>query len=194
MIYKLILFVIVAWILLNYSNRPYVDDNKLNICFSSPGGGKTTLYAHIVDKLTRKKKKVYGNVPITLPPEQAQYFRLIENPKKDIGRYDYHRCTILIDESGVDFNNRDWKSTSQAFIKYIKYHRHFNCTMWWFSQSYNDMDKTIRTLADNIYHIKKTFFHMLGVNKRFKLRKIDRLVGINQLTNQLEDIYMNHLD
>lgn len=174
---------------MNYNNRPYEHTNKLNICFASPGGGKTTLYAHIVDKLTADQTKVYGNVPLTLPEEQAKYFRLIENPRKDIGKYDYHDCVILIDESGVDFNNRDWKNTTQAFIKYIKYHRHFRCTMWWFSQSYNDMDKTIRTLADNIYYINKTFLNSLGIGTTFKIRKIDRMVGINELTSQLEDMY-----
>ena len=137
----------------------------LNVYFGVPGSGKTTFAAYLTrwalhenalirfcrrhgnpltrlilnSKYLKRRISVYSNVPIT------GAYRL--DAKVDIGHYMIEDAKIIIDEAGIEYNNRNYKSFPQEAIYFYKYHRHYRVSVDVFSQSYEDMDVT------RLYHL-----------------------------------------
>lgn len=124
-------------------------DLIITIYFGPPGVGKSCMAALIARKCLKRKQTVYSNLPIT-------GCRILD-PKADLGVFDTVDAKILIDEASVVFNNRRFKDMPQHVIEYLKYHRHHLDSIDFFSQSWDDIDITIRRLAQKLYLIKKTF-------------------------------------
>ncbi len=174
----------------------------LNVYFGVPGSGKTTfaayltkwaLHENILIRLCRKhpnrltnlflnsrylKRRidVFSNVPIT------GAYQL--NAKEDIGRFMIEDAKIIIDEAGIEYNNRNYKTFSQEAIYFYKYHRHYKASVDIFSQSYEDMDVTLRRLAQNFYVVRRSLVPFCVV-----ARKIRRKVGVDEHTKQIMDLY-----
>ena len=87
-------------------------------------------------------------------------------------------------EAGIEYNNRAYKTFSPAAIYWYKYHRHYKCPVDVFSQSYEDMDITLRRLAQNYFVVKKSLLPRFVVCKRIR-----RKVGIDENTHQIIDHY-----
>jgi len=175
---------------------------QLNVYFGVPGSGKTTLAAYFAKKcqkeslvikickrfpcwLTNKiingkhwKRviKVFSNVPIQ--------GTLKLDARKDIGHVMIEDGKMIIDEAGVEFNSRSYKTFSQEAIKFFKYHRHYGVSVDVFSQSHEDMDITLRRLAQKFYIVKKSLIPYFIV-----LKPINRKVGIDDMTHQITDMY-----
>ena len=175
---------------------------QLNVYFGVPGSGKTTYAAHLAracsresiiiklckrfpNRFTRwilkgnnwkRKIPVWSNVPID--------GTLKLNAKEDIGVYQIQDGKMIIDEAGVEFNNRDYKSFPKSAVKFFKYHRHYGVSVDVFSQSFEDMDVTLRRLAQNFYVVKRSMLPFFVVTKRIR-----RKVGIDDNTHQLCDHY-----
>lgn len=174
----------------------------VNVYFGVPGSGKTTFAAHltkwalhenIIIRICRKydnaitrlilksgylKRKidVYSNVPIT------GAYKL--DAKSDIGKYMIKDGKIIIDEAGIEYNNRSYKTFPVEAIYFYKYHRHYETSVDIFSQSYEDMDVTLRRLAQNFYVVRKSLIPFCVV-----ARRIRRKVGIDEQTKQIADLY-----
>lgn len=138
----LFLFVLL-WTFLNRARHPK-HPLQLNIYFGVPGSGKTTYAAYLAKQAQRESiiirlcrrfpcrfthwilsgsnwKRAYpvwSNVPI-----QGTYQL---NAKSDIGVYMIQDGKMIIDEAGVEFNNRDYKAFPKSAIRFFKYHR---CSM-----------------------------------------------------------------
>lgn len=119
---------------------------------------------------------VYSNVPIT------GSYKL--DAKNDLGHYMVYDGKVIIDEAGIEFNNRNYKNFSQENIYFFKYHRHYETNVEVFSQSFEDMDITIRRLARQFYLVKQSIIPYFVT-----LRKIHRKVGIDSNTHQIIDWY-----
>lgn len=174
----------------------------LSVYFGVPGSGKTTLAAYFtkwalhenaIIRLCRKYNNsvsrfilssgylkrcidVYSNVPIT------GAYQL--DAKADIGKYMIEDAKIIIDEAGIEYNNRDFKSFPKDAIYFYKYHRHYRCSVDVFSQSFDDMDVTLRRLAQNFYVVRKSFVPFCVV-----ARRIRRKVGVDDQTKQIADLF-----
>lgn len=174
----------------------------LNVYFGVPGSGKTTFAAYLTrwalhenpliafcrrhpNRLTalllnsrylKRRIDVYSNVPIT------GAYQL--DAKTDIGRYMIEDAKIIIDEAGIEYNNRNYKSFSQEAIYFYKYHRHYRTSVDVFSQSYDDMDVTLRRLAQNFYVVRRSLVPFCVV-----ARRIRRKVGVDEHTKQIMDLY-----
>lgn len=174
----------------------------LNVYFGVPGSGKTTFAAHLTkwalhengiirfcrkheNALTKAVLKsgylkrridVYSNVPIT------GAYQL--NAKEDIGNYMIEDAKIIIDEAGIEYNNRSYKTFPQEAIYFYKYHRHYKTSVDVFSQSFEDMDVTLRRLAQNFYVVRKSMIPFCVV-----ARRIRRKVGVDEQTKQIADLY-----
>ena len=175
---------------------------QLNVYFGVPGSGKTTYAAFLARQAQRESifiklcrrypnrfsnwilagrcfKRafpVWSNVPISGTYEL--------DAKKDLGVYLIQDGKLIIDEAGVEFNNRDYKSFPKPAIKFFKYHRHYGLSVDVFSQSFEDMDVTIRRLAQNFYVVRKSLIPFFIVTKR-----VFRKVGIDETTHQICDHY-----
>lgn len=149
---------------------------SIKIYFGVPGSGKTTLAARLVLLNLKKGIKTYSNVPI----KGALLY-----DASDIGAYDISDGEMIIDEAGIQFNNRKFKTLPQSTIEWFKLSRHYGIrNIHIFSQSYDDMDITLRRLADEIYVVKRSIIPFV-----FAIRRIKVKVGIDKDTHQIMDQY-----
>lgn len=191
-----VLFFLYRWIL------PKKAGLVVNVFFGVPGSGKTTFAAYLAkeaakeswvirlakkhpcrfsEKLLashffRRSQPVYSNVPIT------GTYKL--EPQTDIGKVMVVDGKVIIDEAGIEYNNRNFKAFPPDAIYWYKYHRHYECSVDIFSQSYEDMDITLRRLAQNYFVVKKSL-----LPKFIVVKKIRRKVGIDENTHQIIDKY-----
>ena len=196
-----IVLIAVLWAMFDRARHPK-HKLQLNVYFGVPGSGKTTYAAYlskscakesIVIRLCRRfpcrftswilngrnwKRKipVWSNVPI------KGTYRL--DARNDIGVSMISDGKMIIDEAGVEFNNRNYKNLPQEAIKWFKYHRHYGVSVDVFSQSFEDMDVTLRRLAQNFYVVKRSIVPFMVITKRIR-----RKVGIDDNTHQLCDHY-----
>lgn len=137
--------------------------NFLDLYFGIPGSGKTTVGAWFSKKAQKKGKKVFSNVDI-----KGNY---ILSPLDDLGKYQIQDATIIIDEAGLEFDNRAFKTYPKNCNFFFKYHRHYNCDIIFLSQDL-DIDIKIRKLATNYYLLSKSFIPFFIKRKTIK-KKID---------------------
>lgn len=154
--------------------------SNCTIFYGGPGSGKTTLACFYARKALASGIPVYSNVPIT------GCFVLDKN---DLGSYAIHDALILIDEAGISYNNRDFRSnfsgSSQSrALEWWKKHRHEGCECMVFSQGFDDMDKKIQTLGSHYYIVRQSLFGFFIVSKR--IRKSPQ---IDKMTHQPIDEY-----
>lgn len=135
----------------------------ISIYIGAVGSGKTTMAAKLATQALRKGRKVYSNIheitgviPITID---------------DIGKYKLHDALVIIDEAGIEYNNRlsmekrGKQSMSQDAIRWWKLSRHFRCDAVIFSQA-QDFDVTLRRLAERIYILRKSLIPCFSSYKR----------------------------
>lgn len=196
-----IILLALLWCLIDRARHPK-HPLQLNVYFGVPGSGKTTYAAYLARQAQRESlvirlcrrfpnrftgwilngknwKRAYpvwSNVPI------EGTYQL--NAKSDIGVYMIQDGKMIIDEAGVEFNNRDYKAFPKTAIRFFKYHRHYGVSVDVFSQSFDDMDVTLRRLAQNFYVVRKSILPFFVTTK-----KIRRKVGIDDNTHQLVDAY-----
>ena len=175
----------------------------LNVYFGVPGSGKTTYAAYLTrqclkeswvirlcrrwpenklckrvieGKYFRRPLSVFSNVPIT------GAYKL--DPQKDIGHYMISDGKVIVDEAGIEYNNRFFKSFPPEAIYFYKYHRHYQTSVDVFSQSYDDMDVTLRRLAQAYYIVRRSLVPFCVTT-----RLIRRRVGVDDNTHQIGDLY-----
>lgn len=148
----------------------------VKIYFGVPGSGKTTHAARTVYHNLRKGVQTYSNVPI-----KGSFMY----DARDLGKYRIENCDLVIDEASIDFNNRKFKSLPQETIQFLKYYRHYGIRdIYVYSQSYEDMDITIRRLATEIYVVHRSLLPGVFFTRRIKVR-----IGIDEDTHQITDLY-----
>lgn len=124
--------------------------------FGLPGSGKTTTIARIayktskaIDKGKSKYKIIVGNVALKNIPH---YYQI---DFKTIGKIGYPGALILIDEASIAADSRRWDMTSNKFIEYLLMHRHWQNDMFFFTQIWNRVDKTIRDITEECVLLHK---------------------------------------
>lgn len=149
----------------------------LSIYFGVPGCGKSTHAASIVRRNLKKNIKTYVNYPI------AGGF--LFDPLTDLGNFNISNCDVILDEASIDFNNRKFKSMPQNVIGWFKKYRHYGVrNIYVYSQSYDDMDITIRRLANRMFLIKKCLLPWFC-----QYRQIIKRIQIDDLTKQVIDAF-----
>lgn len=197
--------VLLVLLLFFYPMRPMSRkvSHVLNVYFGVPGSGKTTFAAWLTKQCNRESwvvkairrwpnsrllkwligtfsfrraLPVWSNVPIT------GAYKL--DPQKDIGHYMIFGGKVIIDEAGIEYNSRFFKTFPPEAIYFYKYHRHYQTSVDVFSQSYEDMDITLRRLAQHYYVVKKSLVPFCVT-----CRLIRRKVGVDDQTHQIADLY-----
>ena len=115
----------------------------LSLYFGIPGAGKSTFAAYLAKKDMKKGRKVWSNFGIT---------GAMKCEKSDFGKYMMTDGRLIIDEAGLEYDNRKMAMTNDE-IYFFKYHRHYQLDVDFFSQGL-DVDIKIRKLARHIYLIK----------------------------------------
>lgn len=175
----IIFFVLFIFDILFTTLRSPPRSGSVRIWFGLPGSGKTTFCAWLVRKDLKKKKRVYSNVPI-LGAYQVSV-------KNDISFYDISNAHLIIDEAGIDYNNRQFSGKngmSQGQIEWWKLIRHYKVSAEIVSQSYQDMDVTLRRLSSDLYIVKKSLIPYFVT-----CRKIKRTIGIDEIQHIPVDMF-----
>lgn len=141
----------------------FIRKCSIELYFGIPGAGKTTFAAYLAAKAFKKKRPVFSNVFI----KGAYQYK-----KSDLGKYCIENALVIMDEAGLEFDNRKMSMTDDE-IYFMKYHRHYQNDVIFFSQGL-DVDIKIRKLAQHLYLLVPSLI------PGFILRKaIDRKVGID---------------
>lgn len=145
----------------------------ITIVFGGVGSGKTAYLQRLAVKF-HKKREVYANCDLSF----CHTFHT-----SSLGFRSFPRGSlILIDEAGIEYNNRSFKSLPIETIEYLKLHRHYGVDIVVVSQAYDDMDITFRRLADRLFQIKKIGLFSL-------IRPINHRITIDKETEQIIDGY-----
>lgn len=157
-----------------------------------PGSGKSTIAAYLVKKCNKwnnirkfickkifRSKKFKDRTAMSNVPIKNSY----ELVRSDIGNYLIHDSDLIIDEAGLEFGNRDFKSFTKNEMKFFKKHRHYRCNIYMFSQGF-DVDLKLRDLCTRLYLVEKSLIPFF-----IHCKKIKKYVGIDELTGQLVDKY-----
>lgn len=157
-----------------------------------PGAGKTTIAAYLVRKCQKwnkirrficvkifRMKNFVDRVPMSNVPIKGSL--MLE--RSDIGNFNISDSDLIIDEAGLEFGNRDFKSFTKSEMKFFKKHRHYRCNIYMFSQGF-DVDLKLRDLCTRLYLVEKSFIPFF-----VHCKKIKKFVGIDELTGQLVDKY-----
>lgn len=137
--------------------------------FGLCGCGKTTILAKIalqesklIDKHKSRFKCILSNVPLNIPHCYFIPFDLV-------GVYDFADTLILVDEGSVECDSRDWKNIRKSLVDWMMLHRHYNCDMCFFSQTYNGVDKKIRMLCERVFYVQKRGLFGRWVTKYYRI-------------------------
>ena len=202
-----VFILVIAFII--FAKTRFYDEKILTVYFGLPGAGKSTFAAHLAKECLKESfvvrflrshcdkypifnkwleagrigifnlriaTPVYSNVPI------AGAYEIDANT--DVGFYMIRDGKLIIDEAGIEYNNRAYKSMSKEIIKWFKLHRHYRMSVDVFSQSFEDMDITLRRLAYRYYLVQKS-----AIPNVILCRRIYRRVGVDPMTHQIVDQY-----
>ena len=146
----------------------------IRVFFGSPGCGKTT---QAVKHMRRTRRRLcFGNFNHSVP--NARVCDL-----SDLGEWTFpYGSYIMVDEAGIEYNSRAYKTLPKHTIAWFKLHRHHGADIDVFSQSWEDMDITLRRLTDELWYM-----YRLGP---FTLcRRVFKRVTVDQNTEQIIDGY-----
>ena len=146
----------------NFFTGEYVNPYPLIFVFAKKGQGKSTLLAKQAVLHLRKGWKVYSTEPIpgtTLIPVND-----LCNVALAPG------SLLLIDEVGLIWHARDFKTMPKSTIEWFKLQRHRRVKVIMCSQTW-DVDKAIRQLSDELWILRKQF-RVFCYGKRI-LRQMD---------------------
>lgn len=149
----------------------------ISVYFGGTGSGKSTIGVAESEKTKKAGFPVYANYPI------QGTFRL--DPVHDLGFKHLNPGRAIIDEAGIDYNNRKFKSMPQENIEWLKLHRHYKVSVMIMSQSFEDMDVTFRRLAHRYYLVKPAWYS----RKIICAIPIRRSIGIDDTTHQIVDMF-----
>ncbi len=152
---------LIGAIVVIYYAFKYRNKYKLFMLFGKKGCGKTTNICKHSFKYLKKGKEVYCT-------EHIPGTRYISySDVKDIGKYKYpENAVIFIDEVGMIWDNREFKSFNPEVRNWFKLQRHYKNTVYLYSQHF-DIDLKLRNLVDGMY-IGKSYMNCLSVFKSIR--------------------------
>lgn len=156
-----IVLLVLSWVY-NFFTGEYVNPYPFIFVFAKKGQGKSTFLAKQAVLHLRKGWKVYSTEPIpgcTLIPVKDLCNIALEPGS-----------LLLIDEVGLIWHSRDFKSMPKSTIEWWKLQRHRRIKAIVCSQTW-DIDKALRSLCDELWILKKQF-RVFSYGKRI-LRQMD---------------------
>lgn len=144
MLFFVLLFVFSSVCFLSYCSKKYNNPNKLIFIFGKKGSGKSTYMVSLMLKHLRKGWTVYTNMTDVAIPgvrimDVQQLITCVPDP----------HSVLFIDEGGLIWDNRGFKSFDKGYTEFFKLQRKYKCKVYINSQDF-DIDKKIRQLTDSM--------------------------------------------
>lgn len=147
--------------------------------FGVPGCGKTTNLVKLARKELRRLKKKYEEI-FTI---NFECDGCIPIEYEDLANFKFKNCLILIDEITMDADNRSFKTFPKEIRDFFILHRHLGIDIVYATQNYENVDKKIRDLTNDLWYMSKSVVPLL---KAFTVsKKIYRNININEYTSEL---------
>lgn len=178
---KILLVVPVLILLLNFRYRSLNNPYKLYMVFGKKGSGKSTYLCKLAKSYLNKKYIVYTNMTDCKIPG----VRLID-PEKLGDFVPEPRSCVLLDEVGMLYDNRNFKSFKPSVRDFFKLQRHYHCIVFLASQSF-DVDKKLRDLTDRMFLVNALFPWLSLV------RPITKKIGLVEASSQGESRIVDNL-
>lgn len=124
------------------------------LAFRAVNGKKLNVHGFNVQKF--KYERVYTNFPF----EGAYKFDF-----DTLGNENYHDCLFLCDEAQLFADSRNFRDFGDNLKYWFSMHRHFKCDFIYASQSYENVDKRIRSLTDRLYYIDYWYFNLIRIRE-----------------------------
>lgn len=142
MIWILFISIFLFVICFQLATAPFVNPYKLIMIFGKKGSGKSTTMAKLAYQHMERGWSVYSDTPLP----GAHVINL-----KNIGvRSIPPHSVLFVDEAGMVWDNREFKSFQTATRDWFKYQRHYKVKVYLFSQTF-DIDKKLRDLTDEMF-------------------------------------------
>lgn len=127
-----------------YCSRKYNNPNKLIFIFGKKGSGKSTYMVSLMLQHLKRGWNVYCNMPdVNIPGVRIMSVESLIDCVPD------PHSVLFIDEGGLIWDNRSFKSFSKGYTEFFKLQRKYKCKVYINSQDF-DIDKKIRQLTDSM--------------------------------------------
>lgn len=167
--------------LLIWSGVKYRNPYKLIFLFGKKGSGKTTLLVRYMIEYHKKGYNVYTNMDgVNLP-------FVVKISVNDLETYAAaQKSCICLDEVGIDFDSRKFKTFKDGWRDYFKFQRQYKNVVIMTSQTW-DVDKKVRDLTDK-------FFLCGKIGPISYAREIRRGIVLTMPTSEAESRIADSLD
>lgn len=140
----------------------------ISAIFGLPGSGKSLCLSYIAYRAVNSKSinfhgfnlstTKYARVYTNFPCEGAYKLDF-----ETLGRAEYNNCLMLIDEIQLFADSRNFKTFGDNLKYFFSMHRHDKIDIVYASQSFDNVDKRIRSLTDRLYYIDRAPFNLIRV-------------------------------
>lgn len=128
----------------SFISKKYNNPFQLYFIFGKKGAGKSLYMVKLMRRYLRKGWTVYTDIDnVNLPGVRIFRAHDLETFAPD------PRSAIFIDEAGILFDNRSFKTFSAGLRDFFKLQRKYKCLVYLNSQSF-DIDKKIRDVVDHM--------------------------------------------
>lgn len=174
----LLLYIVGIPLLLFFSvsllTRKFRNPWKLYMVFGKKGSGKSTYLVKTALKYMQRGFVVYTNMTDLM----IAGVRLIDI--NDLGDFvPVSNSLLLVDEVGMIWDNRNFKSFKPSVRDFFKLQRHYKVLVYLASQTF-DIDKKLRDLTDAMY-LHVNLFGVLSIGKR-----IFKSITLTESTSEAE--------
>lgn len=156
MLYLFLFFLLIVGF--NIYSGKFANPNQLIFLFGKKGSGKSTFMVRLMLQHIKRGWTVYTNMRDVIIPG----VRLFD-------AQDLSTCTpaehsvLFIDEAGLIWDNRNYKSFSSGLTEFFKLQRKYKCKVYINSQSF-DVDKKLRDLTDIMY-LQSNIGNVIGITR-----------------------------
>ena len=178
----IILFIFVGFFgCYSYLSNKYNNPHKLIFIFGKKGSGKSTYMVYLMLQHLKQGWNVYTNMEdVNIPGVRIFPTDQLKNCAPD------HHSVLFIDEGGLIWDNRGFKSFDKGYTEFFKLQRKYKCKVYINSQDF-DIDKKIRQLTDSMV-LMSSIAGCIGV-----IRPILRKVALVEASAQGESRIADNL-
>lgn len=128
-----------------FQSRRYNNPYKLYLLFGKKGSGKSTIMIKHMLRYIKKGWDVYTDMP------DVNIFGVRQINAKDLEKFTPTKhSAVFLDEIGLTFDNRKFKTFPEGVNEWFKFQRKYNVVLWCNSQSF-DIDLKLRILVDRMF-------------------------------------------
>ena len=139
-----LVLVVAAFVGFSFVARKYANPYKLTFIFGKKGSGKSCMMIHEMLKYNKKGWNIYTDMADCNIPG----VRIID--AKDLSKFAPDaNSALFLDEVGITFDNRNYKSFDTGLRDFFKFQRKYKCCVFMNSQAF-DVDVKIRNLTDGM--------------------------------------------